>query len=691
MAIVTMKKLTVVGMIKNRESLFDALIATQCIQLKQPREQEGCQVMLDSISYDKLLTQASRIEETINYITNTVSLYNIDYKKSSDYQPITIAKPSISRPLREVTYGQLSAMENIIKQLFAKIEKIENLRQEILSANANIANIKSQISRLNLYSKLPKPIDSYCDTDNTTVLLGTVPVANLELLRSYITDETMAELEIIDSDSDNAVIVLVAHKSETELLSNISSAGFARCNIKLDCMVSQHIASLNNQLADNQKIIDNNIKQVCQYSNMIGELKLASDYCDIELAKVTASGTMPTTNTTFVLEGYFPEVSQQVIINAIDSSCPNAVIYIDEIPREETAPIKYNNNKLVSNFEGVTNMYTPPAYHEIDPNPIMSIFYFIIFGLMVADMGYGLVLALIGLLGRILIKQKTGTRSLLTLFGICGLSAIGVGALYGSAFSYSVWTGVLPDAGVYPKTTMVICLLFGLVHMMAAFAMAGRKHAKNKEYVLAFGVSAMWVVFFAGLFMVLLQPALNFMDYQPFASVVLPDIVSTIGLILVGCSLVIILLCSGGSGKKGIVSRTMSAFGSLYGILNYFGDVMSYIRIFGLMLSSAMMGVVINDLGAMVAGGGGVVASILSVALLIFAHLFNLVIGVLGVYIHNGRLQYVEFFGKFYEGDGEMFAPFGSNTKYTLLVTTDNNRKTRTKSAQNNTVKAKTA
>ena len=108
----------------------------------------------------------------------------------------------------------------------------------------------------------------------------------------------------------------------------------------------------------------------------------------------------------------------------------------------------------------------------------------------------------------------------------------------------------------------------------------------------------------------------------------------------------------------------MKSFGSAYGIINYFSDIMSYIRVFGLMLSSALMGTVINQLGEMVWTGGGI-GYVMAIVLLVFAHIFNLVMGILGIYIHNGRLQYVEFFGKFYTGDGHLFVPFGSDTKYT--------------------------
>ena len=153
--------------------------------------------------------------------------------------------------------------------------------------------------------------------------------------------------------------------------------------------------------------------------------------------------------------------------------------------------------------------------------------------------------------------------------------------------------------------------------------------------------------------------------YEPYNALKLPDIVSKVSLYVCLGALAIALIFAG-LGTKGFLGKVMKSFGSAYGIINYFSDIMSYIRVFGLMLSSALMGTVINQLGEMVWSGGGV-GYVLAIVLLIFAHIFNLVMGILGVYIHNGRLQYVEFFGKFYTGDGHLFTPFGSDTKYTLV------------------------
>lgn len=311
-------------------------------------------------------------------------------------------------------------------------------------------------------------------------------------------------------------------------------------------------------------------------------------------------------------------------------------------------------------------MYTPPAYHEIDPNPVMSVFYFVIFGLMVADIGYGALLVLAGLFAFFAIKQTSGLKTMLQLFGICGVSAMIVGALFGSCFSYQLYEGVIPNPANYPMVMMLLSLLIGIVHICAGIACNMAVKIKRKQALAAWLADFPWIIVFVGFVLAIFNSALDMAAYEPYNALKLPPIVGQVGLYCCLGALALALLFAG-LGTKGFLGKVMKSFGSAYGIINYFSDIMSYIRVFGLMLSSALMGTVINQLGEMVWTGGGI-GYVMAIVLLVFAHIFNLVMGILGIYIHNGRLQYVEFFGKFYTGDGHLFVPFGSDTKYTLVT-----------------------
>ncbi|MDE7454614.1 MAG: hypothetical protein K2M64_02165, partial [Clostridia bacterium] len=288
----------------------------------------------------------------------------------------------------------------------------------------------------------------------------------------------------------------------------------------------------------------------------------------------------------------------------------------------------------------------------------------IIFGFMVADMGYGAVLLILGLVATFVIKQQTGLKTMLQLFGMCGLSAIVVGALFGSIFCYPVYDGIIPPPDEYPMVMMMISLLLGIIHISAGIACKMAVKIKHKQTLSAWLADFPWIITFVSLVIAIFNAAMDMAAYEAWDNIRLPSIVSQIGLYVCLASLAVGIVCAG-LGQKGFFSKVKSSFGSAYGIINYFSDVMSYIRVFGLMLSGALVGKVFNEIGAMVATNA--VGYILAGILLVVLHIFNLAMSILSVYIHNGRLQYVEFFGKFYTGDGELFVPFGSVTKYTLI------------------------
>jgi len=295
----------------------------------------------------------------------------------------------------------------------------------------------------------------------------------------------------------------------------------------------------------------------------------------------------------------------------------------------------------------------------------MSVFYFIIFGFMVADIGYGALLLIAGIAATFIIKQQTGIKTMLQMFGICGLSAVIVGGLFGSVFCYTAYKGIVPSPDKYPMVMMILSLILGIIHICAGIGCKMAVKIKHKQTVAAWLADFPWIITFVSLIVAIFNMAMDMAAYEPWANVRLPDIVSQIALYVCLGSLAVGVIFAG-LGSKGFFGKVKSSFGSVYGIINYFSDIMSYIRVFGLMLSSALVGSVINEIGGMVMGGGGV-GYVLAGIILVVAHVFNLAMGILSVYIHNGRLQYVEFFGKFYTGEGELFKPFGSGTIYSVI------------------------
>ncbi len=664
MAIVKMKRLSLLAMKCDKENIYNALIRTGAVQLKRTADIPCCVFADCSVDRDAVSAKIKHVEEAISYVSQQAERYNTLHKDDK----AQVAKTTFAKPLAECTFDDFLSLG---QENMHKIDEMFALRDEVSILHSQLTQTQSELDKALPYVGLPKPTTEYVDTDSTFVKICLLPNAEQTKLQTLASEYDGVEYEIKDTFTQNCLVVVVCHKSQQDFFLKASALGLVESNFVCEKLPSEHIEELNKKIELLNSQIAEGEKQIANYASYLVEWKIYVDYLGMVDKKLSADSNLQLTNSSFVLEAYYPAESEQIVLNAIDGVTDCYEVYSYDIGEEEFAPTLVKNNGVVKQFEFVTNNYTPPEYHEIDPNPVMSFFYFVIFGLMVADVGYGLLLALVGVLAHFAIKQKTGMRTMLQLFGICGVAAMIVGGMLGSFFSYQIknvfswWPVLIPDPSTQPMVMMIISLLAGVVHITAGVACNMAVKIKHKKVLSAWLVDFPWIIVFVSFILTILNPALDMAGYEPYNILRLPNNVASICLYICLGSLAFAILFAG-LDTKGIIGKAMKSFGSAYGLINYFSDIMSYIRVFGLMLSSALMGTVINDLAGMVAGNGGL-GYFFAAVLLIFAHVFNLVIGILGVYIHDGRLQYVEFFGKFYTGDGQLFVPFCSDTKYTAV------------------------
>jgi V/A-type H+-transporting ATPase subunit I len=320
-------------------------------------------------------------------------------------------------------------------------------------------------------------------------------------------------------------------------------------------------------------------------------------------------------------------------------------------------PILLQNNGFAANFEWVLGMYSYPKYGSFDPTFVMSIFYFIIFGIMFADVGYGLLLVL-GCFGGIkLLKPREGMRRFLAMFGYCGISSIVWGLILGAYFGdlpkmfISKMLGLAPPEKVAlwfdpiedPMTFLVLSLAVGAVHLIGGMAVQFYLLCRAGKPLDALMDVGSWWVLFAGIALLVIKP--------------------DIGLWVLIAGLACIILTQG-RHKKGILGKLFGGVGKLYDLVSYMSDLLSYSRILALGLASAVIAQVVNILGTL--NGGTVVGYMMFILVFIIGHGLNLVINVLGTFVHTSRLQYIEFFNKFYVDGGRPFKPAMPADLYTV-------------------------
>lgn len=665
MAIVKMKKLTLLGMDADKEAILNAFIRSKSVQLKRSADIDSLAPASVLQERESLTEKIAKFEDAITYLKDQTSNYNSENKKVKDVEKAVFPKDSFARPLTEIHYDDFLSLGDKSREIEQKLDELLTLRARQSELTNLRVQKKAEYDKVALFSKLPHPTTWYRDTESSIVQLSQAPASELENINTLAKESELVSLDVIDINSSFAILVVVAHKSEREFWEKATSYGLVKSSLSCDVLPQALLEDVARQLAGIDAELKRILAQIVEFDKDVPLLKIYIDYLSVCDKKLSAEGDMLKTLKTFVLEAYYPAEEEEKINSAISSVSDCVSVSFDEIAEDEFAPTLVKNNKVVRAFEGITNMYSPPAYRGLDPNPVMSVFYFLIFGFMVADIGYGALLVIAGLFATFVIKQQTGLKTMLQMFGMCGIGAIAVGAMFGSCFCFQLYDGIFPAPDKYPMVMMILSLILGIIHICAGIACKMALKIKRKQRLAAWLCDFPWIVVFAAFVLAIFNSALDMAAYEPYNSLHLPNIVSQISLYVCLAALAVALIFAG-LGSKGILGKLTKSFGAAYGIINYFSDIMSYIRVFGLMLSSALVGSVINNISQMVMSGGGA-GYALAFVVLIAAHLFNLAMGVLSVYIHNGRLQYVEFYGKFYEGDGELFVPFCSDTKYTLL------------------------
>ena len=321
-------------------------------------------------------------------------------------------------------------------------------------------------------------------------------------------------------------------------------------------------------------------------------------------------------------------------------------------------PVLLSNNSIAKPFESIIDMYVLPTYGSFDPTAIMAVFYFIIFGLMLADVVYGLILAIGGFWALKKLDLGKGIKQLVKLFAICGISCTIAGVFLGS------YMGDLPSAIAVafggeafempltlinpleePILFIVVSLAVGFVHMLVGLGIKFYVVCRDSSFLSAFFDVGGWFIVFAGAGLIFLHKIVG------------------ISVLAFGIA---VMMIGGALSKKGIFGRVIGSFGAVYGFVGFASDLISYSRIMALGLTSAIIASVFNILATIALPSP--VGFILFIVVILVGHLLNLGINIIGTFVHASRLQYIEFFGKFYEDGGRKFLPLTSSEKYTSIT-----------------------
>ncbi len=667
MAIVSMRKLSVCASRKNRKAILEALQKIGAMEIIT-EEQDG-----DS-GLQKMDTQAARAQ-----FEKTAESFDRALKLLSQYAPEEKKGLSALDGRETVTRSELDRVVRDKAQYLREASEILKAEKEIAECRSEILKDRTQIASLSPWLNLDIPLTAK-GTKTTAVLTGTVPdpLSREELLEAAgrdLPDPSCMEGEIISSSSEMTCVSVLALRRDAEKVEeNLRSVGFARPAVSVKGIPSAASAACVRDIAGQEEKIASLEKKIASFEGSRKEFRIAADYFRTRAEKYRMLGTLSQSEHVFFLEGWVPEDHADDVAKLLEERY-GACVETEEIKETDVEPTLLRNNRFSQSVEGVLESYGLPTKGHVDPTVVMSFFYVFFFGMMLSDAGYGILMFLA--CGIVLAKYKKiepGLRKMLQLFFWCGISTAFWGFMYGGFFGNAIdvvaqtffgYTGgpILKPLWFEPLKNpmrlLMFCMLFGLIHLFAGLALKGLEYLKHGDVTGFVSDVLAWYFFIIGLVMILL-PSDIFKSISGM-EMTFPGWFGTVAKVLTLIGLVTILIMSGRANRNWGLRIALGAY-DIYGVTSWLSDVLSYSRLLALGLATGVIANVINLMAGMVGKSPiGVVGFIL---VFLLGHALNIAINALGAYVHTNRLQFVEFFGKFYEGGGKPFAPFGTTNKY---------------------------
>ncbi len=658
MSVVPMKRVQIVGLKRDRKAVLEQIQRMGVVEIESSLGDDEFFTAMDTAGAKSIFQKNCTLAEQALAILDEHApedkgmLASLEGRKT-----LTVAE------YEEKVRGRDTAVTHA-KQIVA-------LQKEYAEKLADIPKLEAQKISLEPWMKFDLPLD-FEGTKTTKVFVGTVQ-GDVSLTDLYeAVGDVPVDAEIIGNTPQQTYLSLICSKKDAQTVAEaLHKLNFAKPPSS-SMNPAKGIQDIESKMEQRNKEVEDLKAKIASHADQREELQFARDYFTMRADKYEVIGSLGQSKNVFIIDGYVPATRAEKLETSLTDRYTISVELTDP-GEDENVPVVLKNNGFSAPVESVVGSYSLPGKGEIDPTFLVSLFYYFLFGMMLGDAGYGLLIALAT--GFCLLKFKNmeeGMKKMLTLFFFCGISTAIWGLIFGSFFGDTVtvvsgtffgkevsvkplWFAPLDN----PMRMLGYCFAIGLVHLFVGLGVKLYQCLKAGKVLDAIYDCVFWYMLVGGCVVYLLS--MDMITNMLAIEWLVPQSVANVAAIIAGVGAVGIIL-TGGRESKNWGKRILKGLYSFYGITSYLSDVLSYSRLLALGLATSVIASVFNKMGSM--GGKNIFGVIMFIAVFLVGQILNLLINLLGAYVHTNRLQFVEFFGKFYEGGGREFHPFTENTKY---------------------------
>jgi V/A-type H+-transporting ATPase subunit I len=644
MPIIDMKKVYLLAHREEREKIFNLLHRLGLVELVDVKTGGSWNEFRSLLQPEQAAGPVNRLESELGEVRYCLDFLQRNFPVRKTFvEQFAGSKIALS----EAEFSGYTGQAERVKSIYASCRTAEDDLSRIRNEETHCRNL---LEELRPWADFTVPLEEVKNGSRTLMFLAAVPVGAYATLQEelaanaadYYREEVSAGRETVYCffifPAASAEPVSALFKSAAAAV--ISFPGLAGTPAAVARGLEQKLAGLDEE----RGAVLSRVEQLVAHRPL---LMAYFDYLSNERAKQEAVALLGGTGSSFLLEGWVPAPALSGLEKTLAEKTETAVLVSRDPEKYEEVPVLLHNRGPAEAYEVVTRLYSVPSREELDPTPFLAPFFFVFFGICLSDAGYGLLLSLAALfLSR---KMRLGGmgKQLINLLFLGGLSSLAFGILMGGYFGDLIklpplWFNPLDD----PMRMLFFCFVFGLVHVYFGMGLQAYRSIRAGKPLHALFDQGFWFIFLNGLILLFL-----------------PEFASLAKWLALGGAAGLIL--TQGRAQKGLLKKALSGLLSLYNVTGYLSDVLSYSRLLALGLATGVIASAINTMGGLAATiFGTIFGTVVMVGLLLGGHLFNLVISTLGSYVHTSRLQYIEFFGKFFEGGGRAFRPFGFSARF---------------------------